>query len=167
MWANVLSVRKSRAGRDWQCPSFQSGEDFCINIPLRTKLLNVDTKIFPGFFKKNSHATRQASNVRSPLQPPLQGCNLKGVNIPNMNGCFFLKAHGDNPKETTLKLGGEGDPTIDSTVLLDGCFLWRTRTETKDIVSPCQHYFFVRSGHWLTLGQRMQNMWQQSELQIG
>ena len=33
-----------------------------------------------------------------------------------------------------------------------------SRTETKDIVSPCQLYFFVRSGHWLTLGQRMQNI---------
>ena len=32
------------------------------------------------------------------------------------------------------------------------------RTETKGIVSLCQPYLFVRSGHWLTLGQRMQNI---------
>ena len=40
-------------------------------------------------FKKNSHSTWQASNVRSPLQPPLQTCNWKGLNAPNLNGCFF------------------------------------------------------------------------------
>ena len=32
--------------------------------------------------------------------------------------------------------------SLESTILSDGCFLWRTRTETKDIVSLCQHYFF-------------------------
>ena len=106
------AYEKSRAGRDWQCPSFQSGEDFCINIPLRTKLLNVDTKIFPGFFKKNSHATRQASNVRSPLQPPLQGCNLKGVNIPNMNGCFFWRPMATTRKKQLWSWGARGIPRL-------------------------------------------------------
>ena len=84
-------------------------------------------KIFPGFFKKNSHATWQASNSRSPLQPPLQSCNWKRVNVPNMNGCFFWRPMGTTRKKQLWSWGARGDPTLESTILSDGCFLWRTR----------------------------------------
>ena len=114
--------------------------------------------IIPGSSKKNSHATWQASNSCSPLQPPLQSCNWKGVNVPNMNACFFWRPMGTTRKKQLWSWGARGDPTLESTVLSDGCFLWRTRTETKDIVSLCQRYFLVRPGHWLTLGQKMQNI---------
>ena len=78
------------------------------NFVLRDEVVECwNKKSSPGFSKKNSHATWQASNSCNPLQPLLQSCNWKGVNVPNMNG-FFLKADGDNPKETTLKLGGTG-----------------------------------------------------------
>ena len=77
--------------------------------------------------QKNSHATWQASNSRSPLQPPLQSCNWKGVNVPNMNGCFFWRPMGTTRKKQLWSWGARGDPTLESTILSDGCFLWRTR----------------------------------------
>ena len=75
-----------------------------------------------GFFKKNSHGTWQASNVRSPLQPPLQSCNWKGVNVPNMNGCFFWRPMATTRKKQLWSWGARGDPTLESIFLSDGCF---------------------------------------------
>ena len=114
MSANVLSVRKTSAGRDWQCPSFQSGADFCINIQqLRpAKLLNVDKKNLPRVLQKNSHGMWQASSVRSPLQPPLQSCNWKGVNVPNMNGCFFWRPMATTRKKQLWSWGARGIPRL-------------------------------------------------------
>ena len=43
--ANVLSVRKSSAGRDSQCPSFQSGKIFCINIQQLRPCSNLNYKL--------------------------------------------------------------------------------------------------------------------------
>ena len=65
-----------------------------------------------GFFKKNSHGTWQASNVRSPLQPPLQSCNWKGVNVPNVNGCFFWRPMATTRKKQLWSWGARGIPQL-------------------------------------------------------
>ena len=69
-------------------------------------------KIFPGFFKKNSHGTWQASNLRSPLQPPLQSCNWKGLNVPNLNGCFFWRPAATTRKKQLWSWGARGIPRL-------------------------------------------------------
>ena len=161
MSANVLGVPKSSAGRDWQCPSFQSGKIFCFNIqqlrPAGRSCWMLKQKIFPGFFKKNSHATWQASNSCSPLQPLLQSCNWKGVNVPNMNG-FFLKADGDNPKETTLKLGGTGGSHAWIYSSIGWLFFMKNTDWNEGHCQSLPALLLVRPGHWLTLGQKMQNI---------
>ena len=94
---------------------FSPGKIFCFNIqqlrPARSCWM-LKQKIFPGFFKKNSHATWQASNSRSPLQPPLQSCNWKGVNVPNMNGCFFWRPMGTTRKKQLWSWGAWGIPRL-------------------------------------------------------
>ena len=112
-----LSMRRSVMG--FPCPS-----SLFLHVSRRTKWQSAK---HTGFFKKNSHATWQASNSRSPLQPPLQSCNWKGVNVPNMNGCFFWRPMGTTRKKQLWSWGARGDPTLESTILSDGCFLWRTR----------------------------------------
>ena len=68
--------------------------------------------ITTGFFKKNSHGTWQASNVRSPLQPPLQSCNWKGLNAPNLNGCFFWRPKATTRKKQLWSWGARGIPRL-------------------------------------------------------
>ena len=69
-------------------------------------------KIFPGFFKKNSHGTRQASNLRSPLHPPLQSCNWKGLNVPNLNGRFFWRPTATTRNKQLWSWGARGTPRL-------------------------------------------------------
>ena len=71
--------------------------------------------VFPldtGFFKKNSHGTWQASNLRSPLQSPLQSCNWKGLNVPNLNGCFFWRPTATTRKKQLWSWGARGIPRL-------------------------------------------------------
>ena len=68
--------------------------------------------IIPGSFKKSSHGTWQASNLRSPLQPPLQSCNWKGLNVPNLNGCFFWRPTATTRKKQLWSWGARGIPRL-------------------------------------------------------
>ena len=101
--------------------------------------------IIPGSFKKSSHGTWQASNLRSPLQPPLQSCNWKGLNVPNLNGCFFWRPTATTRKKQLWSWGPRGIPRLNLVFYRMAVFY-----EEPGMVAFSQKSCSNQATHWAT-----------------
>ena len=97
------------------------------------------------FLQKNSHGTWQASNLRSPLQPPLQSCNWKGLNVPNLNGCFFWRPTATTRKKQLWSWGPRGIPRLNLVFYRMAVFY-----EEPGMVAFSQKSCSNQATHWAT-----------------
>ena len=114
--------------------------------------------ILPGSSKKTAMARDKLLTFVAPSNPHFKVATEKGwTHVTWM--AVFSEGRRRQPERNNFEVGGHGGSHAWIYCSIGWLFFLKNPDWNEGHChSLCQHYFFVRSGHWLTVGQRMQNI---------
>ena len=118
-------------------------------------------KSSPGSSKKTAMARDKLLTFVAPSNPHFKVATEKGwTHLTWMAWmAVFSEGRRRQPERNNFEVGGHGGSHAWIYCSIGWLFFLKNPDWNEGHChSLCQHYFFVRSGHWLTVGQRMQNI---------